>query len=134
VLLMAAVPGINLAALAKSRPPAAIVEMLASALRAFHSVSARDCPFEAYIPGGSLVHGDACLPNIIVGDDGCHGYIDPGDMGVGDADVDLSAAVWRLQYNLGPRFGRAFLTASGRPDATDRGVDRLRAPYATRSA
>jgi aminoglycoside 3'-phosphotransferase II len=39
-LLMTAVPGTNLAALAKSRPPAAIVEMLASALRAFHSVSA----------------------------------------------------------------------------------------------
>jgi hypothetical protein len=71
--------------LAKSRPPAAIAEMLASALRAFHSVSARDCPFEAYIPGESLVHGDACLPNIIVGDDGSTGYIDLGDTGVGRA-------------------------------------------------
>ena len=38
-LLMAAVPGTDLAARAKSRPPADIVEMLASALRAFHSVS-----------------------------------------------------------------------------------------------
>jgi len=131
-LLMAAVPGTNLAALAKSQPPGGIVEMLASALRSFHSVSAQDCPFEAYIPGESLVHGDACLPNIMVGGNGLSGYIDLGDMGVGDVEVDLSAAVWSLQYNLGPGFGRAFLTAYGRPDATERDVDRLRAMYATR--
>jgi len=111
-LLMTAVPGTNLAAQAKSRPPAAIVEMLASALCAFHSVSARDCPFEAYIPGESLVHGDACLPNIVVADDGPAGYIDLGDTGVGNVEVNLSAAVWSLQYNLGPGFGRAFLAAS----------------------
>jgi aminoglycoside phosphotransferase len=37
---MTAVPGTNLAALAKSRRPDTIVEMLASALRTFHSVSA----------------------------------------------------------------------------------------------
>jgi aminoglycoside phosphotransferase len=131
-LLMGAVPGTNLAALAKSRPPGRIVEMLASALRAFHSASAEDCPFEAYVPGESLVHGDACLPNIIAGDDGSNGFIDLGDMGVGDVEVDLSAAVWSLEYNLGPGFGRAFLTAYGRPGATERDVDRLRAMYATR--
>ena len=131
-LLMAAVPGTNLAVLAKSRAPGRIVEMLASALRAFHSASAEDCPFEAYVPGESLVHGDACLPNIMAGDDGSNGFIDLGDMGVGDVEVDLSAAVWSLEYNLGPGFGRAFLTAYGRPGATERDVDRLRAMYATR--
>ena len=50
-------------------------------------------------------------------------------MGVGDVEVDLSAAVRSLQYNLGPGFGRAFLTAYGRPDATDRDVDRLWSMY-----
>jgi kanamycin kinase len=103
--------------------------MLASALRTFHSVNATDCPFEAYVPGESLVHGDACRPNIIVGDGGLNGYIDLGDMGVGDVEVDLSAAVWSLQYNLGPGFGLGCLKAYGRQgtgEFTDsrRGVSR----------
>ena len=133
-LLTVAVPGTNLARLAKTARPDGIVEMLASALRAFHSVSVEDCPFEAYIPGESLVHGDACLPNFMVVDNRLSGYIDLGDMGVGDVEVDLSAAVWSLQYNLGPGFGLEFLKAYGRPDAADRDVDRLWAMYATRAA
>jgi kanamycin kinase len=80
------------------------------------------------------VHGDACLPNIIVGDGALNGYIDLGDMGVGDVEVDLSAAVWSLQYNLGPGFGRGFLTAYGLSDATDQDVDRLWLMYVTRGA
>jgi kanamycin kinase len=129
-LLMSAVAGTDLAALAKRLPPDAIVEMLAAALRAFHSADARDCPFTAYISGETLVHGDACLPNIMFGDDGAlSGYVDLGDMGVGDAEVDLSAAVWSLQYNLGPGFGLPFLKAYGRPAATEQDVERLRSRY-----
>jgi hypothetical protein len=55
-------------------------------------------------------------------------------MGVGDVEVDLSAAVWRLQYNLGPGFGLGFLNAYGRMDATDRDVDRLWSMDATSGA
>ena len=70
----------------------------------------------------------------MVGDNGLSGYIDLGDMGVGDVEIDLSAAVWSLQYNLGPGLGLAFLNAYGRPGATDRDADRLRTMYATRAA
>jgi kanamycin kinase len=134
-LLMSAVPGTNLAALAKRLSPDKIVEMLASALRAFHSVNADDCPFKAYMPGESLVHGDACLPNIMCREDGVvNGYIDLGEVGVGDVEVDLSAALWSLQYNLGPGLGERFLRAYGRPDATDHDVRRLWTMYATRHA
>jgi aminoglycoside phosphotransferase len=80
--------------------------MLASALRAFHSVNASGCPFTSYIPGKSLVHGDACLPNVMCRDDGpVNGYIDLGEMGVGDIEVDLSSAVWSLQHNSAPNVG-----------------------------
>jgi kanamycin kinase len=112
LLLTTAVPGVNPRPLAKPLPAPDIVAMLASALPACHSVSASDCPFGAYITGESLVHGDACVPNFIVGDDGVNGYIGLGDLGVGDVEVDLSAAVWSLRYNLGPGFGLRFLRAS----------------------
>jgi aminoglycoside phosphotransferase len=98
---MSAVPGPNLAVLAKRLSQRKIVEMLASALQAFHSVDTSDCPFNSYMRGESLVHGDACLPNIIGRDDGMvNGYTDLGEMGVGDVEPDLSAAVWSLQRPL----------------------------------
>jgi aminoglycoside phosphotransferase len=133
-LLTVALPGTNLARQAKSQPPARTVEMLAAALRHFHSISAENCPFEANIPGESLVHGDACLPNVMIENGAPTGYVDLGDMGAGDVEIDLAAAVWSLQYNLGPGFGRRFLAAYGRPEPTDRDVDRLRAMYESRSA
>jgi aminoglycoside phosphotransferase len=134
-LLMSAVPGTNLAVLAKRLSPGKIVEMLASALRTFHSVNPGGCPFEAYRPGGSLVHGDACLPNFMCRDDGAvNGYIDLGEMGVGDIEVDLAAAVWSLQYNLGPGLGERFLRAYGLPNPTGGDVRRLRAAYVASGA
>lgn len=134
-LLMSGVPGTNLAVLAKRLSPDEIVEMLASALRAFHSVSANDCPFKAYLPGETLVHGDACLPNFMCRDEGrVNGYIDLGEMGVGDIEVDLSAAVWSLEYNLRADHGVQFLRAYGLPDATDDDARRLWTMYATKDA
>jgi aminoglycoside phosphotransferase len=132
-LLMSAVPGANLAILAKRLSPVKIVEMVASALRDFHSVNPSGCPFEAYLPGASLVHGDACLPNFRCREDGTvNGYIDPDEMGVGDIEVDLASAVWSLQYNLGPALGERFLRAYGLPAPTDQDVRRLRAAYVAR--
>jgi aminoglycoside phosphotransferase len=111
-LLMTPVTGTHLAARSKCQPPESIVEMLASAFRAFHFVNATDCPFEAYVPGESIVRGDACPPNIVVGEDGSNGYVDLADMGAGDGEVDLSAAIRSLHHNLGPGFGRRFVATT----------------------
>jgi aminoglycoside phosphotransferase len=125
------VPGLNLAKLAKLRPAGAIVGMLASALREFDAADASGCPFGARIPGDVLVHGDACLPNILFREDGTlSGYIDLGDIGIGDREVDLSAAVWSLRYNLGSGHGLDFLRAYGLDDATGQDVERLWHLYA----
>lgn len=130
-LLTTPVAGKSLADLKQQLPASDIVEMLASALRAFHKAATGDCPFNAAISGEALVHGDACLPNIMFHDDGTlSGFVDLGQMGVGDIEVDLSAAVWSLQYNLGPGHGLAFLRAYGRTSATSDDVDRLWAMYA----
>jgi aminoglycoside phosphotransferase len=111
-LLMTAVRGAHLVARSKCQPPESIVEMLAAALRACHSVNASDCPIEAYVPSESIVRGDACLPNIVVGEDGSNGYVDLADLGAGDVEVDLSAGIWSLPYNLGPGFGRRFVATT----------------------
>lgn len=48
----------------------------------------------------TLIHGDACLPNVIQkhGEFSC--FIDFNMAGIGDKHIDLYWAIWSLQYNL----------------------------------
>jgi aminoglycoside phosphotransferase len=129
-MLLTTVEGTDLATLCESMPAKVIVEHLANAVRTFHSVKADDCPFRAYTSGPTLVHGDACLPNFILNENQTIGYVDLGDMGVGHVDVDLSAAVWSLQRNVGAGYGSAFLRAYGSVETSEKEVDRLWQMYA----
>lgn len=47
-----------------------------------------------------LIHGDACLPNIIMKNEQFTCFIDLGQSGLGDIHTDLYWALWSLQYNL----------------------------------
>lgn len=48
-----------------------------------------------------LIHGDYCLPNVIMHDDlTLSGFIDVGDGGIGDLHYDLAWGLWSLHYNL----------------------------------
>ena len=47
-----------------------------------------------------LVHGDYCLPNVLIDGDRFH-YLDVGEAGVGDRYVDIVAAIWSLRHNYG---------------------------------
>jgi kanamycin kinase len=49
-----------------------------------------------------LVHGDYCLPNVLLDADGCY-YLDVGEAGVGDRYIDMVAGIWSLGYNYGKR-------------------------------
>lgn len=130
LLLTTGIKGTDLAHLSTKLPPDEIVSKFASALKSFHATDTSGCPFEAYKEGDVLVHGDACLPNFMFKDDGeFSGYIDLGDMGIGSVDVDLSAAVWSLQFNLGPGYGLNFLEAYGYENANEDEVERLRVMY-----
>ncbi len=63
----------------------------------------------------TLIHGDACLPNVIQASGRLSGFIDLGGAGVGDRHIDLYWAVWSLWYNLGTAdFSDAFLDMYGR--------------------
>lgn len=129
-LLMTSVEGTDLAHLAKLWSPEQVIENYAKAIRNFHKIDIADCPFGDKKEGDVLVHGDACLPNFIYRQDkDFSGYIDLGDMTVGDRSIDLAAAVWSLQYNLGKGYGLLLLQEYGISDADEQMVANLHAQY-----
>ncbi|MDE6579724.1 MAG: aminoglycoside 3'-phosphotransferase [Ruminiclostridium sp.] len=69
-----------------------------------------------------LLHGDYCLPNIILNDGKLSGFIDVGCGGVGDRHIDIFWGLWSLWYNLKTdKYCGRFLDAYGR-DRADREV------------
>ena len=128
-LLMSAVAGKDLAELTTTLSPHEIIQRLTKALQLLHSTDVSDWPFGEINESSVLVHGDACLPNFIYSDTNFGGYIDVGEMGIRSSCVDLSAAIWSLQRNLGPGYGLAFLREYGLAKATESDVERLRLMY-----
>lgn len=64
-----------------------------------------------------VIHGDYCLPNIIMRDFRLSGFVDLGTGGVGDRHYDLFWGIWTLEFNLGTdRYQDIFLDAYGRGD------------------
>ena len=63
----------------------------------------------------TLLHGDFCLPNIMLDSWKPSGFIDVGGGGVGDRHVDLFWGAWTLNFNLKTdKFCQRFLDAYGR--------------------
>ena len=62
-----------------------------------------------------LLHGDYCLPNVMLDDWRFSGFIDLGNGGVGDRHVDLFWGAWTLAFNLGTdEYRSRFFDAYGR--------------------
>ena len=62
-----------------------------------------------------LLHGDYCLPNIMLDNWRFSGFIDVGNGGVGDRHVDLFWGAWTLGFNLGTdKYSDRFFDAYGR--------------------
>lgn len=62
-----------------------------------------------------LLHGDYCLPNIILNNWKLSGYIDVGNGGMGDRHIDILWGIWTLSYNLGTtEYTGRFMDAYGR--------------------
>ena len=67
-----------------------------------------------------LLHGDFCLPNILLDGWRTSAYIDLGAAGIGDRHVDLFWGAWSLCYNLGTdAYRNIFLEAYGRDRVED---------------
>lgn len=68
-----------------------------------------------YFKTDTLLHGDYCLPNIILNNWEFSGFIDLGCGGVGDRHIDLFWGAWTLRYNLGTdKYRDIFFDAYGR--------------------
>jgi len=63
----------------------------------------------------TLLHGDYCLPNIMLNSWKFSKFIDLGNGGVGDRHIDLFWGIWTLQFNLGTnKYASRFMDAYGR--------------------
>lgn len=67
-----------------------------------------------------LLHGDYCLPNIVLSNWELSGFIDVGNGGVGDRHIDIFWGVWSLWFNLKTdKYRERFLDAYGRDKADE---------------
>lgn len=68
----------------------------------------------------TLIHGDYCLPNILLDRWHFSAFIDVGSGGVGDKHIDLFWGIWSLGYNLKTwDYTDRFLDAYGREDVEE---------------
>lgn len=129
VLLMTELAGKNLASLAKDWSAQNLVRSAAEVMRTFHRTDTSDCPFGESGEGKVLLHGDACLPNFMFDGNDFSGYIDLGNVSVGDAEDDLAATVWSIERNLGPGYGAQFLREYGHFDYSEEKAEALKLRY-----
>ena len=68
-----------------------------------------------HLKNDTLLHGDYCLPNVMLDNWTFSGLIDLGNGGVGDRHVDLFWGAWTLAFNLGTdAYRERFFDAYGR--------------------
>lgn len=73
-----------------------------------------------YLQSDTLLHGDYCLPNIMLDNWKFTGFIDLDSGGVGDRHVDLFWGIWSLWFNLKTDALRdRFLDVYGRQDVNE---------------
>lgn len=111
-LLISELPGKNLVELIGEWSSLEIVNTFAKAIKQLHDVDATII-FPEASSKDVLLHGDMALPNIIISDKGAIGYIDFGQLSFGTPELDLADAIWSLQRNLGPDYGKLFLEKYG---------------------
>jgi len=122
-------PGTHLHHASPAWGPEHVARRFGEILREVHATDASRCPFGKEAPGNVLIHGDYCLPNVLVQDGHLSGLLDVGRAGLGDRRDDLAAGVWTLHYNYGHGFAPAFLEAYGAPPITAREIEALRRRY-----
>ena len=111
--------------------PKKLSETLGNLLRMLHSTDFTGCPIVLPRPEKDepvLIHGDYCLPNVMLDNWRFSGFIDVGSGGVGDRHIDLYWGCWSIQYNLKDiRWCSRFLDAYGRETVDPEKLRRIHA-------
>lgn len=143
-LVTEAIAGEDGTAEAHTSNPAQLAGVFGENLRMLHSLPTEGCPYlhrtmemveemreqgidpvlmqkiKSAAADHVLIHGDYCLPNIIMENFKFKGFIDLGYGGVGDRHYDLYWGIWTLAYNLKTdRYIDVFLDAYGRQDVDE---------------
>jgi kanamycin kinase len=147
-LLAEAVRGEDGTARGHIENPGKLAAVFGESLSMLHALPIEGCPYEgrtaellraaeisgadldvfadsAYSPVDSVViHGDYCLPNIVMDNFAFMGFIDLGCGGVGDKHYDIYWGIWTLRYNLKTdAYKEVFLDAYGRGEVDANGLD-----------
>ena len=129
-LITRAVPGVPMFDASVGWEPKRVAVAFGASLQDLHAVDATACPFGVRKGGHVVIHGDYCLPNVLLDGGRLSAVVDVGLAGLGNPETDLAAGVWTLQYNYGRGFARDFLDAYGWPPMTDEAIEKLRRKYA----
>ncbi len=78
--------------------PSLLIDHLVDAFNLIGDI--KDCPYKSATSGNDFIHGDLCLPNIYLTENGI-GFIDLLTAGIGDRWRDIAWMIWSLEYNLG---------------------------------
>lgn len=80
--------------------PIKLIDLLVEGLNIIHNTKIDDKEYIIDEEYETLIHGDYCLPNILVKNGHVSGFIDLGDAGIGDPWCDYAWCIWSLEYNL----------------------------------
>ena len=154
-LLTEKIPGDDCVAAKYLEQPERLCDTIAEQLAALHEIDFTGCPvpnqFENYaamarrhavcdadhaiidtakrvLETNTLLHGDYCLPNIILKDWAFSGFIDFDQGGVGDRHIDIFWGAWTLQFNLKTdKYRQRFFDAYGRTKIDEEKLETVRA-------
>ncbi|MCL2479960.1 MAG: phosphotransferase, partial [Treponema sp.] len=87
-----------------------------------HQTDFSGCPLKSKSSGlvtdpvyTALIHGDYCLPNIMLDNFTFTGLVDLDYAGIGDPHRDISSALWTLNHNLKTdKYNDLFIDCYGR--------------------
>ena len=81
--------------------PETLINILVDIIDILKSLDDKNCPYNSNTVGNNFVHGDLCLPNILVDEENNFvGFVDLGNAGKGDRWYDYAWMMWSLEYNL----------------------------------